>query len=200
MRYCATASSTRSGALSERFDTGMTVLYDDVLDFRRTTQTFFGPSDACHVSVAPLVCLPLREQLASLARANNLVFGGTMAVIEGPRFATRAESKMYAGCGGELICQTIAPECFLVREKKMCWAGICLVSDRDTRDPSEPVSTPLIFRNMERFRDRHAANLYKIISGLRPFSCPCRLADLAVPRERTDGIGIQHTRGEGRQS
>jgi 5'-methylthioadenosine phosphorylase len=178
----------------------MTVVYDDVLDFRKTSQSFFGLADASHVSVAPLVCRPLREQLSRLARANDLSFGGSMAVIEGPRFATRAESKMYASCGGELICQTVAPECFLVREKKMCWAGICLVTDRDTRDLCEPVSIPLIFRNMERFRARHAANLYKMISGLEPFTCPCRLADLTVPRDRTDGLGPRETSGEGRIS
>ncbi|QEH32401.1 S-methyl-5'-thioadenosine phosphorylase [Aquisphaera giovannonii] len=182
-------SVSLAGAISGRFDTGMTVIYDDVLDFRRSTQSFFGPRDACHVSMSPMVCPPLAAQLSRVAAGLELPYGGTMVVMEGPRFSTRAESKMYAAVGGELICQTIAPECFLVRERGMCWAGVCLVTDRDTRDPAHPVSTPLIFANLDRFRARNARNLLGILSGLRPYDCPCRSAEHAVPKDLTEGLG-----------
>jgi 5'-methylthioadenosine phosphorylase len=181
-------SLSLAGALAQRFDTGMTVIYDDVIDFRKTTQSFFEAGDACHVAMCPLVCPPLADQLKRLAAEHALSYGGTMAVIEGPRFSTRAESEMYTRLGAELICQTVAPECFLVRERRMCWAGICLVTDRDTRDPSQSVSTPLIFENLDRYRACNAANLFKVISGLRPFLCPCRLSSAEVPRQLTEDL------------
>jgi 5'-methylthioadenosine phosphorylase len=195
-------SLSLAGALTDRYDIGMTVVYDDVIDFRRSFQSFFELGQACHVPMAPMVCPPLASQLDRIASENELLYGGTMVVIEGPRFSTRAESKMYASVGGDLICQTIAPECFLVRERRMCWAGVCLVTDRDTHDPSRPVSTPLIYENMERYRARYAADLFHLISGLRPFTCSCRVAFHEVPRHLTEdlsGVRSRNTAQEDEQ-
>ena len=57
--------------------------------------------------------------------------GGTMVVIEGPRFSTRAESQWYAAQGGTLINMTGAPEAALARELRMCYAALALVTDMD---------------------------------------------------------------------
>jgi 5'-methylthioadenosine phosphorylase len=144
------------------------VVYDDVLDFRRSAQSFFGP-EGVHCSMAPLVSPPLEEQLRSLSGELGLPFGATMVVIEGPRYSTRAESRMFIKLGGELICQTVAPECFLAREKQMDWCGICLVTDRDTLDAEASVTTELIFRTMEEHKARYAATVLRLIEGLVPY-------------------------------
>jgi 5'-methylthioadenosine phosphorylase len=176
-------SVSLAGSLVDRFDVGQTVLYDDVIDFRRLTASFFQDGEAKHASVAPLVCRPLESQLQRVAAELSLPYGGTMVVIEGPRYSTRAESRMFAALGGDLICQTVTPECFLAREKKMCWCGVCLVTDRDTRDPAQLVSTQLIFSNMRRFEETFAANLLRIVERLQPYVCSCSGGHDAVPRE-----------------
>jgi purine nucleoside phosphorylase len=132
--------------------------------------------------MAPLVSPPLREQLGNISEELRLPCGATMVVIEGPRYSTQAESRMYVTLGGELICQTVVPECFLVREKQMDWFGVCLVTDRDTRDPGAMVSTGLIFENMKRHKERYAEVLLRLITGLTPYLRSDDIVCHTVPR------------------
>jgi 5'-methylthioadenosine phosphorylase len=175
-------SLSLAGALVERFNVGDVVVYDDVLDFRKTSCSFYGPTEGVHCSMAPLVSPPLHEQLRTTTDELDVPFGATMVVIEGPRYSTQAESRMYVSLGGELICQTVVPECFLVREKQMDWFGVCLVTDRDTRDPEAMVSTGLIYENMNRHKERYAATVLRIIEGLSPYVRSQGIARHTVPR------------------
>ena len=181
-------SLSLAGSLSERFDVGDIVVYDDVLDFRRTAQSFFA-SEGIHCSMAPLVSPTLEEQLRPAADELELPFGATMVVIEGPRYSTRAESRMFARLGGELICQTIAPECFLVREKQMDWCGICLVTDRDTFDEAAPVTTELIYSNMERHKTEYAATVLRLIERLEPYDRTDDVERAMVPHRTLERHG-----------
>ena len=176
-------SISLAGSLVERFDVGDTVIYDDVLDFRKSSTSFFSDHEAKHVAMAPLVCPALEARLRKIARERDLAFGGTMVVMEGPRYSTRAESKMYATLGGELICQTVAPECFLIREMKMRWCGVCLVTDRDTRDSRQMVSTGRIFENMKQYEQDFASHLLEIVCLLKPFDRTTAEDRDAVPSE-----------------
>jgi 5'-methylthioadenosine phosphorylase len=178
-------SLSLAGALTERFDVGDVVVYDDVLDFRRTSQSFFVGAGV-HWSMAPLVSPPLERQLRPIAADLGIPFGGTMVVIEGPRYSTRAESRMFARLGGELICQTVAPECFLVRERQMDWCGICLVTDRDTLDDEAPVSTELIYRNMEQHKTGYAAAVLRVVERLEAYERDEDAGRATVPREILD--------------
>ena len=64
-----------------------------------------------------------------------------MVVIEGPRFSTRAESKMFAQVGGDVIGMTQFPEVTLAREAELCFANVALVTDYDVGvDDIAPVS------------------------------------------------------------
>jgi 5'-methylthioadenosine phosphorylase len=66
---------------------------------------------------------------------------GTVVVIEGPRFSTRAESKMFAQVGGDVIGMTQFPEVTLAREAELCFANVALVTDYDVGvDGIAPVS------------------------------------------------------------
>jgi 5'-methylthioadenosine phosphorylase len=181
-------SLSLAGTLTERFDIGDVVVYDDVLDFRRSSQSFFG-YQGIHVSMAPLVTPPLEEQLRPVARELDLPFGATMVVIEGPRYSTRAESRMFVGLGGDLICQTAAPECFLVREKQMDWCGICLVTDRDTLDDAASVTTELIFRNMEQHKAGYAATVLRLIQALEPYERTDDVKRATVPHRTLERHG-----------
>ena len=61
----------------------------------------------------------------------GVVDGGTMVVIQGPRFSTRAESRWFASQGFTLVNMTGYPEAVLARELEMCYAAIALVTDLD---------------------------------------------------------------------
>ena len=65
------------------------------------------------------------------AAADGVRLGGTMVVVEGPRFSTRAESQHYAAQGWSLVNMTGHPEAVLARELQMCYAAIALVTDMD---------------------------------------------------------------------
>lgn len=176
-----------AGTLVDRFDVGDAVIYDDVIDFRKTTCSFYEQTQAVHCSMAPLVAPVLWGQLKSISLMNGIECGGTMAVIEGPRFSTRAESRMLAQWGAELICQTISPECFLVREQQMDWFGMCLVTDRDTWDQDHPVSTELIFKNLRIHEDAFASQVLSILRGLSHYE---RTADA-----QRDIVPVENLRG-----
>jgi 5'-methylthioadenosine phosphorylase len=94
---------------------------------RRRADTYFD-SGAAHVSFADPYCPTLRSAVTGLP---EVVDGGTMVVIEGPRFSTRAESQWFAAAGFTLINMTGYPEAVLARELEICYAAIALVTDLD---------------------------------------------------------------------
>ena len=67
----------------------------------------------------------------AVARADGVSLGGTMVVVEGPRFSTRAESQHYAAQGWSLVNMTGHPEAVLARELQLCYAAVALVTDMD---------------------------------------------------------------------
>jgi 5'-methylthioadenosine phosphorylase len=83
---------------------------------------------------------------------------GTLVVIDGPRFSTRAESRWYAARGWTLIGMTGHPEAVLARELAMCYTTLALVTDLDAGvEEGEGVTQAEVFdvfaRNMSRLRD-----------------------------------------------
>jgi 5'-methylthioadenosine phosphorylase len=82
---------------------------------------------------------------------------GTMVVIEGPRFSTRAESQWYAGIGGSVVNMTGHPVAVLARELAICYTAIAVVTDLDAGVEGEHgVTQEEVFRvfgeNIERLR------------------------------------------------
>ncbi|HEY9303766.1 MAG TPA: S-methyl-5'-thioadenosine phosphorylase [Mycobacterium sp.] len=116
------------GSLTPDLQPGAIVVPDQLVDrTRRRADTYFD-SGAAHVSFADPYCPTLRSAVAGLP---GVVDGGTMVVIEGPRFSTRAESQWFAAAGFTLINMTGYPEAVLARELEICYAAIALVTDLD---------------------------------------------------------------------
>ena len=57
--------------------------------------------------------------------------GGTVVVIQGPRFSTRAESRWFSAAGWDVVNMTQYPEAWLARELELCYANVSLVTDYD---------------------------------------------------------------------
>jgi 5'-methylthioadenosine phosphorylase len=116
------------GSLTPELEPGAIVVPDQLVDrTRRRADTYFD-SGAAHVSFADPYCPTLRSAVTGLP---GVVEGGTMVVIEGPRFSTRAESQWFAAAGFTLINMTGYPEAVLARELEICYATIALVTDLD---------------------------------------------------------------------
>lgn len=124
------------GSLRPDLGPGSLVIPDQLVDQTRSRkQTFHDAfaNEAVHASFADPYCARLR--LAVVDGAHSIDWtptdGGTMVVIEGPRFSTRAESKFFAAQGWDIVNMTGHPEAVLAREAGLCYAAVALVTDLD---------------------------------------------------------------------
>jgi len=104
------------------------VVPDQLVDRTLGREQTYVTSGALHVPFADPYCPTLSRAVAT---AEGVTRGGTMVVVEGPRFSTRAESQHYAAQGWSLVNMTGHPEAVLSRELQMCYAAIALVTDMD---------------------------------------------------------------------
>jgi 5'-methylthioadenosine phosphorylase len=124
------------GSLRPDLTPGTIVIPDQLVD--RTSgraQTYFDEG-AVHVAFSDPYCRAGRATVLAAAARQGIpaIDHGTMVVVDGPRFSTRAESKWYAGQGWSLINMTAHPEAVLARELGMCYTAIALVTDLDAAD------------------------------------------------------------------
>ena len=122
------------GSLKPELEPGTFVICDQFVD--RTTgriDTFYDGPVTTHVSAADPYCPILREHAISVCRELGVSFHdrGTVVVIQGPRFSTKAESRWFTHMGWEVINMTQYPECFLARELEMSYVNLSLITDYD---------------------------------------------------------------------
>ncbi|MFL5893610.1 MAG: S-methyl-5'-thioadenosine phosphorylase [Thermoleophilaceae bacterium] len=152
------------GSLQPELEPGTFVVCDQFVD--RTSaraDTFYDGPKTTHVSAADPYCPDLRRILVGTARELEIpvVDGGTVVVIQGPRFSTRAESRWFSAAGWQVVNMTQYPEAWLARELELCYATVALVTDYDVgleeMPHIEPVSAEAAFRvfaeNLARLRD-----------------------------------------------
>jgi len=179
-----------SGSLQPDVKPGHFVVCDQLID--RTygrEQTFFDGPGAVHVSLAEPYCPQLRQVAVAAGRDQGITMhdGGTVVVIQGPRFSTRAESVWYRDLGWQVINMTQYPEAALARELGICYASIALITDYDVgvegMDGVEPVTQAEVFAFFERNADQVREVLGRAIRTL-PAERTCACADAvdgAVP-------------------
>lgn len=123
------------GSLHPDLHPGELVVLDQLVD--RTSgraDTYLDGPVAGHVGFADPYCPELGAVLASAGEAVGARThrGGTVVVIQGPRFSTRAESRWFRSQGWDVVNMTQYPEAYLARELGLCYAGLALVTDYDT--------------------------------------------------------------------
>jgi 5'-methylthioadenosine phosphorylase len=175
---CILASST-VGSLKEEYKPGDIVFIDQFID--RTTrreQSFFTEGKVCHISVAEPMCPELRQILTAVAKKEKVSFHdtGTYVCIEGPRFSTKAESKMFRTWGADVVGMTLVPECVLAREAEVCYASIAMVTDYDVWK-DHPVCVADIVKTMK----ANIENVKRIIAETivkipKERGCECKVA------------------------
>jgi 5'-methylthioadenosine phosphorylase len=178
------------GSLRAELGPGALVVPDQLVD--RTSgrpSTYFDGPVVHHAAFADPFCPRLRAHTVVAATADSwpVTDGGTMVVIEGPRFSSRAESQWYASAGWSLVNMTALPEAALARELGLCFASVALVTDRDAgveEGSTESVTQAEVFRvfgeNIERLRGLIGAVIARLPAD-EELACGCAADVPPVP-------------------
>jgi 5'-methylthioadenosine phosphorylase len=140
------------GSLQPDLHPGTFVVCDQFVDRTSGRADTFYDDRTVHASAADPYCPDLRHILVQAARDLDIpvVDGGTVVVIQGPRFSTRAESRWFSSAGWQVVNMTQYPEAWLARELELCYATVGLVTDYDAglegMPHVEPVSAEAAFR------------------------------------------------------
>lgn len=140
------------------------------------------PGPVVHVGFADPYCPRGRAAVLQAARARDedAVDGGTLVVVPGPRFSTRAESRWHAAAGGSVVGMTGMPEASLARELALCYTCIALVTDLDAGvEAGEGVSHAEVLEVFARNVERLKGLVADVVAALperhddEPAACPC---------------------------
>jgi 5'-methylthioadenosine phosphorylase len=171
------------GSLQPHVKPGEFVVVDQLVD--RTSgraDTFFDGPTLAHVPFADPYCPELRRALIDAGRAEGVTVHekGTVVVIQGPRFSTRAESRWFGSAGWEVVNMTQYPEAILARELGMCYSGVALVTDYDAGlegvEGIEPVTIEVVFKVLAENIEKVQATLVRAVP--------------TIPSERTCACGV----------
>lgn len=145
----------------------------------REPSTFFGAGVVAHVGFAEPFCPDLRQVLLDGAREGGATVhgGGTMVVMEGPQFSTKAESETYRRLGFDTIGMTALPEAKLAREAEICYASMNLVTDYDVWYPEhDEVTVEMVIANMQANLEtakRIIRYALPVMEAIGEGTCPC---------------------------
>lgn len=167
-----------AGSLRPYIQPGHFVVCDQFIDrTRRRNDTFFDGPEVAHVSTADPYCPQLRALAikAGTAAGLHMHTTGTMVVIEGPRFSTRAESAFHSAQGWDAVSMTQYPEVVLARELEMCFAGIALITDYDSGiEAVAPVSAAEVIRVFGESNEKLRKLLVSLVAQIpAERSCSC---------------------------
>ncbi len=166
------------GSMKEEIAPLHIVIPDQIFDRTKARpNTFFGDGVVVHIGFAEPFCPDMREKLyaAALKAGATVHKDGTMVVIEGPQFSTKAESRIYRAWGVDVIGMTALPEAKLAREAEICYATLALVTDYDVwHESEEPVTVEMIVQNLQRNVEMAKKIIRLAVPTLgAPETCPC---------------------------
>jgi 5'-methylthioadenosine phosphorylase len=179
---------TAVGSLTHRYGPGTLVIPDQLVDRTRNRDQTYFDEGACHVPFADPYCPSIRPVAIATARQAGWVpaDSGTLVVIEGQRFSTRAESLWFAAQGWTLVGMTGHPEAVLARELALCYTPLALVTDLDAGlEAGEGVTQAEVFEvfaaNIKRLRDLVATIIAALPADREDDLCAHALDGINLP-------------------
>ncbi len=169
------------GSLREELAPLHLVVPDQLIDRTKSrVNTFFGDGLVVHVGFADPFCPELSQDLYRVAQESSAIVhrGGSMVVMEGPLFSTRAESHLYRSWGASIIGMTALPEAKLAREAEICYATLACVTDYDCwYEGHEDVTVEMVVSNLLRNVEVSKGILQRLVTRLRTERvCACATA------------------------
>ncbi len=169
------------GSLQERYAPGHIVIPDQLFDRTNARALSFFDDPAVgtdgfvtHVSVADPFCATLSALCHRAVQATGapVHLGGNFVTIEGPRFSTKAESRVFRSWGMDIIGMTTTPEAQLAREAEMSYAVMAHVTDYDVwHESEESVSVEMVIRTLQHNAEvakTAVANALRLLQGIGP--------------------------------
>jgi 5'-methylthioadenosine phosphorylase len=161
-------ATTACGSLREEIKRGDLVILNQFIDFTRFRPiTFFetfppGAENAKHTPMADPFSELLRQKLIATAKQLGLSFHerGTVITIEGPRFSTRAESRMFRIWGADVVNMSLAPEVILANETGIPYAAVAISTDYDCWKTDE---APVEWSEILRIFENNVRNVKKLL-------------------------------------
>lgn len=157
------------GSLQPQLVPGDFVICDQFVD--RTSgriDTFFDGPVTAHVSAADPYCPALRQ--LALAKADKLGLKvhpcGTVVVIQGPRFSSRAESKWFNQMKWDVVNMTQYPEVILARELGICYVNISLITDYDVGVEGQPDVKPVTHEQVLRVFQENTGKMRSLLLSM----------------------------------
>ncbi len=119
------------GSMNRRFGVGEIGLAEQFLDFTRRRQTTFFEDKVVHTDMTNPYSRRLNEELSAAAKRAGIGLRQHLVYVcvEGPRFETAAEIKMYRMLGGDVVGMTGVPEVVLANEMKMDYASVVIATN-----------------------------------------------------------------------
>lgn len=162
------------GSLREEIGRGDLAVPDQFIDFTRHRKVSFyesfEPGEMKHTPMADPFSAELRHLIIETCKqlGHSCHENVTVITIEGPRFATRAESRMFRGWGADLINMSIAPECILANEVGIPHATIAMSTDYDSwKDDEEPVTWEAVLETFLGNAEKVKSILVSLIPEIR---------------------------------
>jgi len=163
-------SPCAAGSLQPDVVPGDFVICDQFVDRTNSRiDTFYDGPHTTHISTADPYCPDLRNIVIKAAGELGIKHhkNGTVVVIQGPRFSTRAESRWYSSQGWEVINMTQYPEVTLARELEICFVNISLITDYDAglegNSSIKPVTTGDVVKIFKDNNEKIRKLLFKAI-------------------------------------
>jgi 5'-methylthioadenosine phosphorylase len=175
------------GSLRADLGPGSLVVPDQAIDrtWGRAHTVFDGEGPIVHVAFADPYCARGRASAVAAADAAGwpAADGGTLVVVNGPRFSTRAESRWHAAAGGDVVGMTGLPEASIARELAMCYTSLAVVTDLDAGvEHGDGVTHAEVMEAFAHNIERLKGVLSTIVATLpEDDACPCRHALDGLP-------------------
>ncbi|MFH0868429.1 MAG: S-methyl-5'-thioadenosine phosphorylase [Candidatus Woesearchaeota archaeon] len=166
-------ATTACGSLRQEIGRGDFIILDQFIDFtRHRVITYYeefppGGENAKHTAMPDPFSEDLRKALIAAAKELKLKFHekGTVVTIEGPRFSTRAESKMFCIWGADVINMSVAPECILANEAGIPYAAVAMSTDYDSWKEDEK---PVTWKEILEIFGKNVENVKKLLLAAIP--------------------------------
>lgn len=160
-----------AGSLQKHIEPGHFVICDQFVNKTwGRHDTFFEGPEVKHISPADPYCPAMSKLAVDVAKEIGIPVhaSGTILIIQGPRFSTKAESKFYTAQGWEVINMTQYPEAYLVKELDMDVVNISLITDYDAGLVSdvEPVTMEEVYRVFNENNDKLKKLLFTMIERI----------------------------------
>jgi 5'-methylthioadenosine phosphorylase len=168
VKYVISVSAV--GSLNENMKPGDFVIPDQFIDMTKLRKyTFFDGPITVHVSMADPFCEDLSKKIFESSKSLNYRshLGGTYICIEGPRFSTRAESRVWKEVfKADIIGMTLVPEINLACEAQMCYSTLAMVTDYDVW-AEKPVTAAEVEKVMTQNIEGARKILYDVVPKLK---------------------------------